>query len=333
MLRSLCAVAAGCLLVAGLAHAQTPAAAAPPAPTAQAPADPFPPTDPKYFTAKSPTVDTVNSFLKALWGYEVNREWRVEAIQATSAPNVSKVVVFVTEKQPNAQVQSTTFYVTPDGKHAIAEGAGIIQFGADPFADLRATLQAKANGPWRGSPDKNLEFVEFADLQCPHCKEAQPIMDQLMKDFPKAHIVFQPFPLVEIHSSAFKAAAYGNCVAKLNGNETFFKYADAVFDTQEQLTPTGDDAVLRAAATKAGADAAKVAACSVTPETKDSVNADIKLADDSDADQTPLLSVNGRMLPITSMSYEQLKQIIEYQAQLDHVETGAASAPQVAGAK
>src|ERR1700692_1308156 len=31
-------------------------------------ADPFPPVNQKYFTATSPTGDTVNSFLKALWG-------------------------------------------------------------------------------------------------------------------------------------------------------------------------------------------------------------------------------------------------------------------------
>ncbi len=39
-------------------------------------------------------------------------------------------------------------------------------------------------------------LVEFADLQCPHCKEAQGTMDQLVKDFPNARVVFQSFPLV-----------------------------------------------------------------------------------------------------------------------------------------
>ncbi len=88
---------------------QAPAAAAPaqkpPAPLqlqdmGQAPkADPFPPANPKFFTASSPSVDTVNAFLKALWGYDPNRIWRVEAIQATGAPDVSKVIVFVSERR------------------------------------------------------------------------------------------------------------------------------------------------------------------------------------------------------------------------------------------
>ena len=27
--------------------------------------------------------------------------------------------------------------------------------------------------------------MEFADLQCPHCKDAQPTMKRLAKDFPQ----------------------------------------------------------------------------------------------------------------------------------------------------
>lgn len=299
-----------------------------PAPQGAASADPFPPTNPKYFTAKSPSTDTVESFLRALWGYDTNRLWRVMAIQATPSPGVAKVVVFITDKGPNAKVQSTTFYVLPDGKHALAEGAGVVPFGADPFIDLHHLLRDHADGASRGAASKDLELIEFADLQCPHCKEAQSTMDQLAKDFPNAHIVFQLFPLTEIHPSAFKAAAYGVCVQK-ESNDAFFKYAAAVFDTQDALTPTADDTVLKAAVSRAGLDASKIAACAATGATKDVVNADIKLAEDAGVDQTPLLSVNGRMLPIGQIPYEQLKQIIAFQEQMDHV-PGAASTPPAA---
>ena len=56
-------------------------------------------------------------------------------------------------------------------------------------------MQQRADGPYRGSADKGLEIVEFADFQCPHCKEAQANMDKLAVDFPKARIVFQACPL------------------------------------------------------------------------------------------------------------------------------------------
>jgi protein-disulfide isomerase len=330
------------LSVTAVAGAQTGATApqaATPAPTASAPqkaaaplqlqnmgqappkADPFPPVNPKFFTAASPSVDTVNAFLKALWGYDPSRIWRVEAIQSTSAPNISKVVVFVSDKTPGAKVQPTAFFVTPDGKHAVA-GDAIVPFGATPFADLRKTLQARADGAARGASGKELLLVEFADLQCPHCKEAQGTMDNLVKDFPNARVVYQSFPIVDLHPFAFKAAAYGYCVQKQK-NDAFFVYAAAVFDTQDALTTEAGDETLKNAVTKAGLDPAAVDACAATQATKDQVTASIKLAQDVGVEQTPMLSVNGHLLPLTGIPYETLKTIVSYQASLDGVSTGA----------
>jgi len=287
-----------------------------------APADPLPAANPKLFTASSPTLDTVNSFLHTVWGYDSNRLYRVMAIEPTAAPGVSRIVVFVTSKQPGAKVEGTTFYVTPDGKHAIGEGSGVVSFGAAPFADTRDLLRARADGASRGAPSKDFELVEFADLQCPHCKEAQPIMDQLAHDFPKAHIVFQLFPLIDIHPSAFKAAAFGVCVQE-QSNDAFFQFADAVFDTQDGLTPATDDTLLKAAVTRAGLDPAKIADCAGNPTTIVQVNAEIKLAEAANVTETPTLFVNGRPLPVTGVPYDTLKTLIQYQATLDGVDSGA----------
>ncbi len=287
-------------------------------------ADPFPPVNPKFFTAPTPTVDTVNAFLKSLWGYDANRIWRVEAIQATAAPGVSKVVVFVSDKSPNAKVQTTAFFVLPDGTHALA-GDGVVPFGATPFASLRKMLQDKADGATRGAASKDFLLVEFADLQCPHCKDAQTTMDQLAKDFPNARIVYQSFPLVDLHPFAFKAAAYGVCVTKQK-NDAFFLYASAVYETQAALTPETGDETLKHAVTKAGLDAASIEACAATQATKDAVTASIKLAEDAGADQTPMLAVNGHLLPLT-IPYETLKTVVAYQAVLDGVNSGVSDAP------
>ena len=281
--------------------------------------DPFPPTDPKNFTAQSPTTETVNQFLTALWGYDTNRLWRVFSIQTTPAPGVSRVTVLVAEKSANAKVQPTAFFVTPDGKHAIA-GDGVIDFGAKPFAPNRQILQARADGPSRGAAGKALELVEFADMQCPHCKEAQASMDRLAQDFPNAHIVYQNFPIASIHPFAVKAAEYGVCVAKAKP-EAFWTFLQAVYDTQGGLTAEDGDATLKAAVTKAGGDPAAVDACAVTPATKAQVDASVRLGTDIGVDQTPILAINGHMVPVSpaSIPYETLKQIVQFQAQQDGV--------------
>src|SRR6202012_5689905 len=160
-----------------------------------------------------------------------------------------KVTVFVAQKSNPQQIATLAFFVTPDGKHLISND--ILPFGDHPYEDARHTLQERAVGPSRGAADKKLEIVEFADFQCPHCKAAQPTIEKLLQDFPNAHFVFENYPLTSIHSEALKAALYSVCVAKLNGNDTFFKFADLVFQNQEGLTPQTSDSTLNDAATKA----------------------------------------------------------------------------------
>ena len=310
--------------------AQTPAPQKPAAPVLTSPEpqvtnlNPFPPVNPKYFNSDVVTVETVNAFLKQLWGYDPNRIWQVAAIQKTEAPGITKVVVYVAQKGAAAKTTGTQFFVTPDGKHAIADA--VISFGATPFADARKTLEAHADGPARGAASKDLLLVEFSDMQCPHCKEAQTTMDQLVKDFPNARVVYQNYPLVDIHPAAFKAAAYGVCVAKQN-NDAFFQYAQAVFETQEALTPENTDMTLKNAVTRAGQNPATIAECADTQAVKDNVNASIKLAEALNVTATPTLYANGRPLPLTSIPYATLKEIISFQAVQDGVNTGAATGP------
>ena len=296
---------------------QTPSLAAPPAAPKGPP--PFPLVDRANFTATTPSLETVNAFLKASWGYDPNRLWQVQAIEKTVVPGLSKVQVLVEEKgSQQQQPASLAFLVLPDGIHLIAS-EDVLPFGADPFAEHRKTLQDRANGPSRGATAKSLEFVEFADFQCPHCKDAQPTIDKLLKDFPSAHFVYENFPLTSIHSEALKAAEYGTCVAKAGGNDAFFKFSDNIFTNQVKLTPDGSTAALADATTTAGQDPAKTAACAASPETKASVDASVQLAKDLGVNQTPWLFINGRGLPLGGVPYDTLKQIVSYQMQLDGV--------------
>jgi protein-disulfide isomerase len=145
-------------------------------------------------------------------------------------------------------------------------------------------------------------------------------MDKLATDFPKARIVFQNYPLAQIHPSSVTAASYGVCVTKLGGSNAFFQFASAVFDGQEGLaTPDGASLTLNSAVTKAGLDPTKISSCASTPETGVQVQASVKLAQALNINQTPTLMVNGRQVPIGGLPYETIKQIVEYQAKLDGI--------------
>ena len=292
----------------------------PPAPVAPAPAaaPAFPKPDPANFTAVSPTKETVNSFLTASWGYDESRIWQVQAILKTPVEGITKVVVLVGDKTGKEKPAVLQFYALPDGKHIITADQ-IVEFGANPFASFRAQLQQQANGPYRGAATKDLELVEFADFQCPHCKEAQANMEKLAVDFPKARIVFENDPLATIHPQSVTAASYGVCVAGLGGSTAFFQFASAVFDGQDGLaTADGATLTLNSAVTKAGLDPAKVAACAATPATKGTVDASVKLAADLGISQVPTLFINGRVVP-ANVPYDTLKKVVEYQAKMDGV--------------
>ncbi len=288
----------------------------PSAPAAQAAATPqFPPTDPRNFTAATPSVDTVNAFLKAQWGYDPDRIWQVQAIQKTAAAGISKVTVLAAQKGSAQQTGSLVFFTTPDGEHLIANE--ILPFGAHPFDAPRKLLQAAAAGPAQGAQGKAMLLVEFSDFQCPHCKEAQPTIQKLIADFPQARFVYENFPLTSIHSEAYKAAAYGVCVQKEKGDAGFFQFADAIFANQAALTPEGSTQALEDASAKAGADPAKTAACSTGPEARSAIVASMKLAEDLGVNQTPTLYINGRGIPVGGLTYEELKKIVTYQFELD----------------
>lgn len=339
------AVANAAWLPAALAQNPVPQApAAPPAAPAPAPSGgvvtvpsaapaAFPPVDPKNFTATSPTKQTVEDFLTAFWGYDSNREWQIQAILPTPAPGVSRVLVLVKPKNPGPkdQIAQLSFFTLPDGKFLVADS--LLPFGSKPFQNYREILQSGATGPSKGGASKAMELVEFSDFECPHCKDAQPIVAKLLADYPSAHFVYQDFPLSGIHTEALKASTHGYCVAKAGGNDAFFKFSDALFESQAGLTPATSDQTLKDAETKAGQDPAKIAACAATPAAKEAIEASRALGDKVGVNQTPTLFVNGRALPLTGIPYEMLQNIIEFQAKLDGVPLPPAPRAPAAAAK
>ena len=276
----------------------------------------FPPVQQSNFTAPAPTRAEVEAFLKTSWGYDPNRVWEVFGIEKTAAPGVSKVTVLVAEKQAGQQIASLAFFVTPDGHHLISQSS-VLDFGPHPYAGNYRILQQEANGPSRGATDKRFELVEFADFQCPHCKEAEPVAEKLVQDFPQARLVFQPFPLSQSHPYAQRAAAEGLCVRKEKGDLAFFSYAQALYDKQTDLTQQGAAGALASAATAAGADAARAATCADTPAIKDAVSASYNLGIKVGVDQAPMLAVNGHLLPVASFQYDTLKRIVAFQGKED----------------
>src|SRR5919197_650633 len=258
-------------------------------------------------STRLPLKSTVESFMQHWFGYDSGLSWKVAQIRPSEVPGFTEVMVTM---EKSGQQQSMVLYVTPDEKHAFT--GEVIPFGADPFAATRKELASSNTGIARGPANAALTIVEFSDLQCPHCKSAQPIIDKLLADFPNARFIFHQFPLENVHPWAFKAASWAECIGREN-NAAFWKFVNAVYNDQLNMDAPHADAKLRENATAAGADTAKVSACAASPETARTVRQSLELGKSVGVTSTPTVFLNGRKIAgITNLPYETLRDLARF---------------------
>lgn len=166
-----------------------------------------------------------------------------------------------------------------------------------------------------GDPAAKVMIVEYADFNCEFCKRFNQTLHQIIANEGtngQVAWVYREFPLTEIHPGAMKNAEAAECVAKVAGNDAFWKFADALFANQP-----ADPSLYGTLAKEAGvsSDSAFATCFANAPSTVDArINADRKNALAIGARGTPysLILVSGRP-PIVmdgAYSYNAVKQLI-----------------------
>ena len=286
------------LVVATLAFAQEKAA------TTHAPAK----SAPAKSSVHLPSEEVVNDFMHQMFGYDSSLTWKITAIKPAEAEGLAEVDVTLQGPQG---AQGQKFYVTPDDHHAVV--GQILPFGPHPFDAARKELDKRANGPSRGPANAPVTVVEFSDLQCPHCKEAQPTLDKLAAEDKNVRVVFQNFPIAQIHDWAMKAAEYGDCIGR-SSSDAFWKFIGSVYGAQSDITAANADEKLKGFADAAGANANETAACAAKPETETRVQHSIDLGKSLDVNSTPTIFINGRALSAGGIPYEVLQKLVDFAA-------------------
>jgi protein-disulfide isomerase len=83
-----------------------------------------------------------------------------------------------------------------------------------------------------GNPNAPVVVIEYADLECPYCKQFQVTMNQVMDYYGQSGQVawvYRPFPLAQIHSKAPEEAEAAECAADQGGSAEYFKYIDQIY--------------------------------------------------------------------------------------------------------
>lgn len=257
-----------------------------------------------------PTTAVVDSFVRKTYGYEQSLSYKVLGIKwSADLPNVPLVVLSI-----GSPARTEQLFIMPDKRHAII--GTVVPFGPDPFLYDRTVLAERANGPSKGPVKSNLVLVEFGDLECPPCKQVQPLIERTLAAFPSARFIFQSFPL-PFHKWAYRAAQYGQCIAE-NSQENFFRFVDSVYTDQGSISISDPEPQLRAIADRIGVDGSDLSNCLKDESSSQKVQQSIQLGRDLGVWATPTLFINGRRLLPGGMSFESLSSIVRFEESQVH---------------
>lgn len=169
--------------------------------------------------------------------------------------------------------------------------------------DLPVMTVPIGDDPAWGPPSAPVTIVEFADFECPICKDSLPVTQQL-RDFYKDQVrfVYRDFPL-SAHPQARSAAEAAHCAHEQG---KFWAYHDALFAQAPDLKPS-DYMML---AERLSLNRAEFTACLAGPRPKAAVARDLADAQGLGLSGTPTFFINGRYLA-GFQSLEMLRQHID----------------------
>jgi len=164
----------------------------------------------------------------------------------------------------------------------------------DPFADIRSKLHV-GTSPSLGPEDAKITLIEFADFECPSCRQLDLILRELLPQHPEVRLVFKHYPLTDIHPWAMTAAIASQC-AYQQSPAAFWKIHDAIFDAQDVISPSNAWDKMQDLANQLGLNPEAYRACMINPETANQVKATIDEGHALTITATPTTFVNNRRI-------------------------------------
>ncbi len=214
------------------------------------------------------------------------------------------IAVTIGENKENAKM-----WASKDGKFLMR--GELLDMSKDVFAENRAKLDIK-DAPSNGRPGALITVVEFADFQCPVCKQLHDAMRGILSKYPQVQFVFKDFPLEQVHPWARTGALAGRCAYRQDA-AAFWKIYDNLYDNQDLISAENAWTKMADFASRAGLNVDAFKACMISPEATAAVDASIASGKLLDVGSTPTLFVNGRR--IVGADPHQLEQFLEYESQ------------------
>ena len=236
------------------------------------------------------------------WGPEI--KVKLGPLAQSTAADFYVVPVEVTL---NDQKEDGEVYVSKDGKTLLR--GEIFDMHADPFADNAAKIHLEGS-PSKGPADAKVTVVEFADFECPHCRELYESLQAIETKYPQVRFIYKNFPLTQIHPWAETAAIGARCAYE-QSPEAFWKVHNAIFDDQDVISAENIWDKLVSYASQAGLNADTYKACLSSAGAQKAVDAEHAEGVAIGVNSTPTVYVDGR--PLAGGDPQTLVQYIDFE--------------------
>jgi len=221
------------------------------------------------------------------WGPEV--KLAIAPLQETGVPGIRQTTIDLTYGE---QKDSARIYVTQDGKHILR--GELDDLTKDPLAENRAKLKLD-DAPSLGDPKASVVLVEFADFQCPVCRQLHDVLKSILPKYPQARLVFKDFPLAQIHPWAETASVAARC-AYMQNPKAFWFFYDHVYADQTLISADNAWDKMVDYASQAGLNPGAFKACMTGPDAPKAIQANLDNGQELEITSTPTLFINGRRM-------------------------------------
>ena len=234
-----------------------------------------------------PVESRVEQYLRNLYAW--GPAFDVKLGPAKPSPIADLLEVPVTVSMAG-QSDTAVVYVSKTGNFLVR--GELTDMSVDPFADTRSKLHV-GKSPSMGPEDAKITLVEFADFECPSCRQLDLVLRELLPRHPEVRLVFKHYPLTDIHPWAMTAAIASQCAFEQTP-AAFWKMHDSIFDAQDVISPSNVWDKMLDLATMQGLDIETYRACMINPETASEIKATIEEGHAVTITATPTTFVNAR---------------------------------------
>ena len=237
--------------------------------------------------AKRGTVENrVEQYLRNLYAWGPTFDVKVGPSKPSPIPDLLEVPVTVAM---GGQSDTAIVYVSKTGNFLLR--GELTDMSMDPFADIRSKLHVGMS-PSMGPEDAKITLFEFADFECPSCRQLDLVLRKLLPRHPEVRLVFKHYPLTDIHPWAMTAAIASQC-AYQQSPAAFWKIHDAIFDAQDVISPSNVWDKMLDLAKQLGLNSEAYRACMVNPETATQVKYAIEEGHALTITATPTTFINS----------------------------------------